>query len=113
MAVYRLASIDALMSMQHAQSLDVNVRNVGGRSFEALLEVSSYAGIIYRGLCSIQPYTVTGLSHWFRDVAATSVPLELRVITNAMATNAATVEVHVKQYGQVIGIFTQEHFEMS
>lgn len=113
MAVYRLASSHALMTMQHAQSLDVNVRNMGGSSFEALLEVSSYAGIIYRGLCSIQPHTATGLGHWFRDVATTGVPLELRVVTNAMATNAATVEVHVKQYGQVIGIFTQEHFEIS
>lgn len=112
MAVYRLVSSHALMSVQYAQSLDVHVRNLGERSFEALLEVSSPSGIIYQGLCGIQPYAATGLSHWFLNVGTACAPFELKVITNTLAKVAAVVEVHVKHNGQVVAVFTQEHFEI-
>lgn len=109
MSVFKLEAGDLLpIDLRYVGMLEVDIVNRGQKDFNAWIQMSGPSGIVYEMLVNVQG---GGRSRRLQDMHTFEQPFALLMVTNTKRYDEIGIEVRVKNYGNLVLIFNETHFD--
>ncbi|WP_217596400.1 hypothetical protein [Cohnella sp. GbtcB17] len=88
--------------------LEVDIVNRGQKDFNAWIQMSGPSGIVNEMLVDVQG---GGRSRRLQDMHTLEQPFSLLIVTNTKRYDEIGIAVRVKNYGNLVAIFNETHFD--
>lgn len=111
MSIFRLAAnVDTPINSIYIQTCELVIQNLGGESFEILVQVSQNASPIHTSLHHVSPLYAGGSVITVGDMHTGYSPFSFLIVTSLLYTSTTALTLYVKDKGNLIALFTQNDF---